>query len=120
MTAGSQGSGRRRIPSPRPRGLSLLSALGPRGIGAMHRAGQKQRAEALPCRVSETTRHRLMLGDDPQELNVLQQVLMYGPKLTDQLHLRFGTWPHPHTRCRNRTSRRTQPATRALDEKINC
>jgi tetratricopeptide (TPR) repeat protein len=38
----------------------------------------------------------LMLGDDPQELNVLQQILVYGPMLTDQLHLRFGTWVANH------------------------
>jgi hypothetical protein len=34
----------------------------------------------------------LILGDDPQEFGVLQQVLASGPDFRDQLQVRFGTW----------------------------
>ena len=34
----------------------------------------------------------LILGDDPQEFGMLQQVLASGPDFRDQLQVRFGGW----------------------------
>jgi hypothetical protein len=41
-------------------------------------------------------RQGLVLGDDPQEFAALLHILMNGPLLSDQLHLRFGGWLFNH------------------------
>ena len=41
-------------------------------------------------------RQGLVLGDDPQEFAVLLHILMNGPMLHDQLHLRFAGWIFNH------------------------
>jgi hypothetical protein len=51
---------------------------------------------ALAFGVRWWLRQGLVLGDDPQEFAALLHILVNGPLLSDQLHLRFGGWLFNH------------------------